>query len=72
MARCGNCGAKFGCSCKKRTASDGKICCVNCITNYERVLKQSGKPQSSVQAIQPTATDTAPSAIISVTAVQKE
>jgi len=72
MARCGNCGAKMGCSCKLRKASDGKGCCVNCISNYEKALKQSEKPKSSVQSVQNTVPNTAPSAIISVTAVQKE
>lgn len=43
MAKCGNCNSKLGCSCKLRKASDGKSCCVNCIANYERVLKQSKK-----------------------------
>jgi hypothetical protein len=40
MAKCGNCGSKLGCSCKRRKASDGKSCCVNCISGYEKKLKQ--------------------------------
>lgn len=39
MARCGNCSATITCGCQKRTASDGKSCCNNCIANYERKIK---------------------------------
>lgn len=67
MAKCGNCSAKLGCSCKLRKAADGKPCCVNCVTQYNKVLKQKGKLKNAV----PT-TNTAPSLIISATAVQKE
>ena len=43
MAKCGNCKSTMGCSCKLRKASDGKACCVNCISNYEKVIKQAKK-----------------------------
>jgi len=62
MSQCNNCGAKLGCSCKKRTASNGKSCCANCIGNYEKVLKQSKKNISS---------DNTTGVILNVTAVQK-
>lgn len=39
MAMCPNCGTKLSCSCKLRTASDGKICCANCIADYELIVK---------------------------------
>jgi len=61
MANCINCRSKLGCSCKKRTASDGKSCCVNCIKNYEKILKQNPQPKSS----------TAPGIILNVTAAEK-
>ncbi len=40
MNTCTNCGNKYGCSCKTRTASDGKQCCSLCIVNYEELLKK--------------------------------
>lgn len=61
MANCNNCGSKLGCSCKKRKASDGKSCCVNCIKNYEKQLKYPAKPN----------TRTSPGTILNVTATQK-
>lgn len=36
---CPNCGNKITCGCQKRTASDGKQVCSNCITNYENQLR---------------------------------
>ena len=41
MSKCNNCGTKLGCSCKRRTASDGKSCCASCIGSYEKKLKSS-------------------------------
>lgn len=65
MAKCGNCKSKLGCSCKLRKASDGKSCCVNCISNYEKVLKQSKKKDKL--------TSTPPvGVIISATAIQTD
>ena len=40
MANCPNCRVKIGCSCKLRKATDGKQCCVSCVTQYNKVLKQ--------------------------------
>ncbi len=40
---CPNCGSAITCGCQKRTASDGKACCSNCITAYENRLKATGK-----------------------------
>ena len=39
MSVCGNCGTKLSCGCQKRTASDKKPCCSNCIGPYEKALK---------------------------------
>lgn len=61
MAKCSNCGTKLGCSCKKRTASDGRSCCANCISKYEQSL-QKIKSSSSI----------APGVIINATAIQKD
>lgn len=65
MARCGNCKAKMGCSCQKRKASDGKQCCVKCITVYEKKIKANKTMTSSND------TSTHP-VILSVTAEQKD
>lgn len=64
MARCGNCGATLSCSCKMRKASNGKSCCVNCISNYERTLKQSTKQSADLNKF--------PGTILNATAVQKK
>tara|TARA_R110002167_G_scaffold266071_2_gene472829 strand:+ start:901 stop:1095 length:195 start_codon:yes stop_codon:yes gene_type:complete len=64
MARCGNCSAKLGCSCKIRKATDNKSCCVTCVTGYNAKLKQNKK--RSIH------TNTQPSVIISATAKQIE
>lgn len=66
MAKCNNCGAKLGCSCKKRTASDGKSCCANCIANYERIIKKSGSTTSRNTA----GVITTPGVILSASAKQ--
>jgi len=68
MARCGNCGTKMSCSCKKRTASDGKVGCIQCIPNHEKKLKQQKKQAGNTPDSTPT--NTAPSEIISVSVVQ--
>ena len=39
MATCSNCNARLSCGCQKRTASDGKGCCSNCINAYEARIK---------------------------------
>lgn len=41
MAQCKNCHKKLGCSCKKRTASNGKSCCASCLPALEKTLKKS-------------------------------
>jgi hypothetical protein len=40
MASCSNCKRNLSCGCQRRTASDGKAVCSNCITSYEASLKQ--------------------------------
>lgn len=40
MAQCPNCKVNLSCSCKLRTASDGKKVCTNCIAAYEANLKK--------------------------------
>lgn len=38
MQKCLNCDSQITCSCKRRHASDGKLVCVNCISDYEASL----------------------------------
>lgn len=38
MDTCPNCGAFLSCGCQRRTASDGKVVCQNCLENYEYQL----------------------------------
>ena len=40
---CLNCNATLTCGCQKRTASDGKQVCSNCLTSYERDLINNSK-----------------------------
>ena len=65
MALCGNCKKTLGCSCKKRTASDGKSCCATCVNTYEKTIRKS-KTRNSKNMI------TSPGIILNVTAVEKE
>ena len=39
MNTCQNCNAKLTCGCQKRTASNGKPVCSNCLSSYEAKLK---------------------------------
>lgn len=39
MTVCPNCKSNLSCSCKLKTASDGKQVCSNCIASYEGALK---------------------------------
>ena len=39
MANCANCKKKLGCGCQKKKASDGRSCCVTCLSKYELSLK---------------------------------
>jgi hypothetical protein len=40
MSSCLNCNKKLSCGCQKRTASDGKSVCSNCLSGYEYSLKK--------------------------------
>ena len=64
MAKCGNCGAKLGCSCKIRKATDGRSCCVSCVTSYNTKIRQSARGTKPLNNTDPV--------LISATAVQKE
>ena len=43
MAQCNNCKRNLSCGCQKKTASDGKSCCTNCLAQYEKNLKNIKK-----------------------------
>lgn len=43
MANCPNCGAALNCGCQRKTASDGKQGCVQCIPAYEQRLKKQNE-----------------------------
>jgi hypothetical protein len=45
MATCSNCGKGLSCGCQKRTASDGKSVCSNCLSKYEATLKPKPQPK---------------------------
>lgn len=47
VLKCGNCGRTLSCGCKKRTASDGKQCCVTCVAGYEKSIKNTTNPMLS-------------------------
>jgi hypothetical protein len=39
MAICTNCNTNLSCGCQRRTASDGKECCTECIQQYEAKIQ---------------------------------
>lgn len=43
MAICPNCKSKLSCGCQKRTASDGKQVCSNCMSSYQMNLLKNKK-----------------------------
>jgi|694.fasta_scaffold00187_13 hypothetical protein len=51
---CSNCGARLSCGCQRKTASDGKACCSNCISFYEKGL--TSKPTTTTTTGSPTLT----------------
>lgn len=64
MAVCSNCKTKLSCSCKKRTASDGRSVCASCIKSYESKLTSTKSTTTKSGNIAPV--------VISATAVQKD
>jgi hypothetical protein len=46
MSTCPNCLKKLSCGCQRRTASNGKVVCSNCLKNYENVLKTDSEIKS--------------------------
>lgn len=72
MSKCGNCNATLGCSCKKRTASDGKSCCASCISNYEKTVKTKKRLVVEKGITHNTSTSMRPGVILNATAVQKK
>ena len=72
MANCLNCRSKLGCACKKRTATDGKSCCVSCLPNYERTLSQKNGTSGSTPLVFPTEPTSITPILLSVTAVQTD
>jgi hypothetical protein len=71
MSQCGNCKAKLGCSCKKRTASDGKSCCASCLSKYEKTLKVTSNRLQVQPGIEHNTNSITPGPILSATAEQK-
>jgi hypothetical protein len=53
---CNNCKAPLGCSCQKKTASNGASVCANCIGTYEAQLKglKAVKPHNALSNTKPT------------------
>lgn len=50
MANCPNCGAVITCGCQRRTASDGKQGCSQCIPAYEQTLQRRTTAANSVKS----------------------
>lgn len=55
-ASCPSCGARLGCSCELRTASNGTRCCTQCIGRVEANIvknnqQKSATTPSNVQAV---------------------
>lgn len=45
MAKCANCGATLTCGCQKRTTSDGKSACSNCINKIPKTTAPATKQE---------------------------
>lgn len=39
--KCNNCNAELSCGCQQRVANDKKMCCVNCVHDYNNKLSAS-------------------------------
>lgn len=53
MDSCPNCGAFISCGCQRRTATDGKIVCTNCLESYEQdLLRQKSIDNASKAEIE--------------------
>jgi len=44
---CVNCKSQLSCGCQKRTASDGKIVCSNCVATYNRSIANIPPPSNN-------------------------
>jgi len=53
---CPNCKVTLGCSCQKKTASDGKVVCQSCIVKYEAAIKSHVMHPKPPQNTAPTIT----------------
>lgn len=48
MATCANCGATLTCGCQKRTTSDGKSACSNCINKIQNKPKPTFNKETPI------------------------
>jgi hypothetical protein len=53
MATCANCGATLSCGCQKRTTSDGKSACSNCINKIQKTIKPKAETKSTTTTTTP-------------------
>ena len=53
MNSCSNCKRSLGCTCQKRTASDGTQCCAACLVDYEKRLQELKKIKEQQQKHNP-------------------
>jgi hypothetical protein len=40
MQKCLNCDSQITCGCQRRHATDGKLVCTKCLTDYENKLEE--------------------------------
>jgi len=48
MSVCANCSKKLSCGCQRRTASNGKSVCSNCLTSYEATFNNKSETTVNV------------------------
>jgi hypothetical protein len=48
---CPNCGSKLSCGCQRKTASDGKQGCTQCIPAYEKSISIKNSHQKDDQQL---------------------
>jgi len=41
MSKCPNCGSKITCGCQRRTTSDGRSACTNCVNKPVKTTKET-------------------------------
>ena len=58
MKNCINCGIQLSCGCQRRTASNGQLCCDQCVASYEASIAPPPPKPIPVPEVKVKKTDT--------------